>query len=98
MTILDILATLAWTASIIFLFLLFSEFISSASNTQGFSQVLEAALFIALLSSPTICCAIVWPVYLRQKRNGLPVFGWLPFLVLASSVWMYLVFESLGRL
>lgn len=61
-------------------------------------NTIKTVVFIGLLSSPTIFLAALWPIHLRQKRSGKRVFGWLPFVALASAVWMWFVYSALQGL
>ena len=102
-TFLDVAATVALTVSIVLLLVLFADLLSPLPDTVGsdpnyLSALASAAMFIGLLSTPTICCAIAWPVHIRQKRRGERVFGWLRFVVMASAVWMWFVFVGLTNL
>lgn len=99
-TFLDVAATVALTVSIVLLLILFADLLFPPPDTVGshpgyISALAKAAIFLGLISTPTICCAIAWPIHVRQKRRGERVFGWLRFVVLASAVWMWFVFVGL---
>lgn len=70
----------------------------AASDPHNLSRLGEAIAFVALFSAPTLGAAIAWPMHLRNKRKGLRVFGWLRFAVLASALWMGLIFAALSGL
>ena len=96
-TFLDRFVTFALATSVVLLLTIFVGLFTPPPDTVGSDpnfpfNLVNAPLFIALLSMPTICCAIVWPIYIRQKKRDARVFSWLPFVVLASALWMSLVF------
>ena len=100
---LDVAATVALAVSIVLMAVLFADLLSPPPDTVGshpgyLSGLVRAAMFLGLLSTPTICCAIAWPIHVRQKQRGEGVFGWLRFVVLASAVWMWFVFVGLTNL
>lgn len=100
---LDFAATIALAVSVVLLQVLLADLFIPLRVTVGphpgyLSALANATLFLGLLSLPTICCAIAWPIHLRQKRRGERVFGWLRFVVLASAVWMWFVFEGVASL
>lgn len=100
---LDIAATVALAVSIVLLLVLFADLLSPPPETVGshpgsLSALLRAAMLLGLLSAPSICCAIAWPIHVRQKRRGEKVFGWLRFVVLGSAVWMLFVFVGVTSL
>jgi len=98
-TFLDVAATVALTVSIVLLLVLFADLLSPLNAVGSYpdylSALARAAMFLGLISTPTICCAIAWPIHVRQKRRGERVFGWLRFVVLASAVWMWFVFVGI---
>ena len=96
---LDVVATLALAASVVLLMVLFTDLFVPPPHTVGshprhLAVLAEAGAFLGLLSMPTICCAIAWPIHVRQKRRGERVFGWLRFVVLASAAWAWFVFAA----
>jgi hypothetical protein len=96
-TFLDRVASFMLAISVVMLLMMSAGLLTPPPDTVGSHpnfpfNLSKATLFIALLSSPTICCAIVWPLYIRQKKRGERVFSWLPLVVLASALWMSLVF------
>ena len=96
-TFLDVAATVALAMSVGLLLVLFADLLTPAPDTTGShpgspSALAKAAIFPGLLSTPTIWCAIAWPIHVRQTLRGESVFGWLRFVVLASAVWMWFVF------
>ena len=95
--------SVALAVSVGMLLLLFADLFSVASEAVGsdpdlWSALASAAMFLGLLAMPTVWSVIVWPIHLRQKRRGEKVFGWLRFVVLASSLWMVLVYVAIQRL
>ena len=102
-TVLDVAATLALAVSVGLLVILFAGLLAPQPDTavpdpHYLSALASTGLLLGLLTLPTLWSAIAWPLHLRQKRRGKPVFGWLRLVVLASAVWMGLVFEAIGRL
>lgn len=102
-TFLDVAATVTLAGSIVLILVLFADLLFALPDTVGshpgyLSALAKAAMAFGLLSTPTICCAIAWPIHIRQKRRGERVFGWLRFVVLASAVWMWFVFVALTNL
>lgn len=100
---LDAATTVVLVGSVALLLLLYADLLASPTDAvrshPGYlSALANAMLFLALLSMPTLCCAIAWPIHLRQKRRGEKVFGWLRYAVLASSVWMWLVYKGITSL
>ena len=100
---LDVAASLALAASVVLVMLVFADLFTPLSGTvathpNSLTNLTTAALFLAVLFSPTIGCAIAWPIHVCQKRRGQPVFAWLRFVVLASAVWAWLVFAGLSDL
>ncbi|MGX0976590.1 hypothetical protein ACSSVY_002310 [Roseovarius sp. MBR-51] len=101
--ILDVAATVALVASFVLLIILFADLFTPPFYTDGFhlgyfAGLAKATTFLGLMLMPTICCAIAWPIYIRQKRRGQPVFGWLRFVVLVSAAWTWFVFVALNGL
>ena len=102
-TYLDVAATLALAVSVVLLLVLFADLLTplldDAWSHPGYlSRLANAALVLGLLSMPTICCTIVWPIHIRQKRRGAKVFGWLGVVVLASALWMLFVYDAVTSL
>jgi len=101
--VLDIAATVALVCSIGAFGLLAADVLRPPPGTigahpGGFLALVRPMIFLGLLSFPTICCAIDWPIHLRQKRRGLRVFGWLRVVVLAASLWMWWVLAAVNAL
>ena len=93
---LDLLATVALAASAVFLLVTFIDVFAPPGSAIGthsnnLHRLGEAAIFLCLLYAPTIFSVVSWPIYLRQKKAGERVFGWLPFVVIVSALWSYLV-------
>ena len=94
---LDRLATFAWALSIGLLVMVCVDLWIAPAYTVGshpgfpFNHI-RAMGFIAVMSMPTLCCVVVWPVHMRQKKQGKRVFSLLPFVVMASALWMWIVF------
>ncbi|MEQ5872666.1 hypothetical protein J4E08_22665 [Sagittula sp. NFXS13] len=101
--ILDVAISMALAASVVLVMLVFADLFTPPSGTVGtypnyLTNLTKAALFQGLLFSPTISCAIAWPIHICQKRRGQRVFVWLRFVVLASAVWAWFVFTALSDL
>ncbi len=101
--ILDVAATVALAASVVLLMVIFADLFTPPSGTVGahpnfLKASTEAVFFLGLLFIPTIGCALAWPIHVRKKRRGQPVFAWLRFVVLASAVWAWFVFAALNGL
>ena len=102
-TYLYVAATVALAVSIVLLLALLADFLTPlpyavGSHPDYLSALAKAVLFLGVLSAPTICCTIAWPIHLLKKRRGEKVFGWPRFMVLASAVWMWLVFQGIANL
>lgn len=98
--VLDLFVSLALAFGVVLLFAIFGDSLTPPAGTVGQHpnhpwNAIKAVAFIGLLSSPTIFLAVLWPIHLRQKRRGERVFGWLPFVALASAVWMWFVYSAL---
>lgn len=99
--ILDVAASEGLAASVCLLVIISADVFTPPSDTVGthpryLTGLANAAMLLGLLFMPTICCAIAWPIHVRQKRRGQPVFGWLRFVVLASAAWTFFVFAALS--
>ena len=102
-TYLDILATISLAVGVAFTAVMFADLFKSRPDTIGthpnyLQGPPKAAVFLGLLSAPTIFSAISWPIYLRQKYAGGRVFGGLPFVVIISALWSYAVYVAVTDL
>ncbi|MBW4982605.1 hypothetical protein KZZ07_08635 [Mameliella sp. CS4] len=101
--ILDFAVAVALAASVVLVMLVFADLFTPPAGTVGthpnyLTNSTKAAVFVGLLLSPTIGCAIAWPIHVCQQRRDQPVFPWLRFVVLASAVWTWFVFAALSDL
>lgn len=98
-TCLDVAATVALAVSIVLLLILFADVLTPLPGMTGYPLGLVGALqILGLFSTPAICCTIVWPIHIRQKRQGAKVSGWLRFVVLASAAWTWSVYVGVSNL
>ena len=99
---LDVVATVSLCISVVVVVVMFADMILPPGGTTGthpnnLERSVKATILLGLLCAPAIFCAILWPNYLRQKRLGAETFGWLRFVVLASALWTYFVYEAINN-
>lgn len=101
--VLDLSVSIVLAFGVVLLFAIFGDLLTPPAGTAGQNpnfpwNAIGAFAFIGVLSSPIIFSAVLWPIHLRRKRRGERVFGWLPFVPLASTVWMWFVYSALQGL
>ena len=100
---LDVVATIMLAVSVVLVVVSFVDLFTPPPDTIGvhpniLKSLARASTLLGIFYVPSIICAIAWPIHIRQQRKGSRVFGWLRFVVIASSFWTYFVFASLSGL